>query len=88
MTVISKIGDNYYWASRKNVPMVKVGDGAFTIYVAITGAGYVKVIKPEKFYKDAASLLSGTAEKYDYIENMSIDLRTVTYWGKRVQQNR
>lgn len=50
MTVISKIGDNYYWASRKNVPMVKVGDGAFTIYVAITGAGYVKVIKPEKFY--------------------------------------
>ena len=79
VTSVSKIGDNYYWASRKNVPMVKVGDGAFTIYVAITGAGYVKVIKPEKFYKDAASLLSGTAERYDYIENMSIDLRTVTY---------
>ena len=53
--VISQIGDNYYWASRENTPLVAIDAGAFVTYFAVNGRGYVRVIKPE--LKSAASLL-------------------------------
>jgi hypothetical protein len=79
--VISRIGDKDYWASRKNAPMIRIDGGAFEIFVAVNGAGYVKVVKREM--KAAASLTGDTEEKFDYVEHMPTGLKTVTYYGSR-----
>ncbi len=78
--VISRIGNNYYWASRENTPLGSVESGAFVTFVAVNGSGYVRIIKPEM--KKAASLMSETEDLYDYVEHLLIGLRSVTYYGK------
>ena len=80
-SVISRIGDRYYWASRENVQMVKIESGAFITFLAVNGAGYVRVIKPE--FKQIASRMSKTEKSFDYIEHVVIGLRSVNYWGER-----
>jgi hypothetical protein len=80
--VISKIKDKYYWASRENVEMVKIERaGALITFLAVNGSGYVRVIKPE--LKEAASLMSKTEESFDYVEHLTICLRSVNYWGEK-----
>ena len=79
--VISQIGTLYYWASRENVQMVRVDSGGFVTYVAANGAGYVRVVKPEA--KAAAAQMSGTEERFDYVEHALVGLRSVTYYGVR-----
>jgi hypothetical protein len=78
--VISRIGDDYYWASRENVPMLRIDSGGFMIFLAATGAGYVKAVNPEM--KGPAAMMSDTERNFDYIEHMSLGLRSVTYYGK------
>ena len=82
--VISKIGDDYYWASRENLPLIEVdgGEGAYVTYVAANGSGYVRVIKPEM--KAVASLIGGANARYDYVEHLLLGFTSVTYYGIRV----
>ena len=56
--LISKIGDDYYWASRENKRMVRMESVAFITYVAANGSGYVRVIQPGM--KQAAALMGET----------------------------
>lgn len=77
--VISQDGESYYWASRGDVPMVRVDAGAFTTFVAVNGSGYVRVVVPAM--KDAARLMSETEGRFDYVEHMNIGLRSITYYG-------
>lgn len=77
--VISKIGDEYYWASRENVRMVRIESGAFVTYVAVNGSGYVRQIVPGM--KAAAALAGDTESKFDYVEHILIGLKSVTYYG-------
>ena len=77
--VISKIDENYYWASRENTAMVRVENGAFITYVAENGSGYVRVVGPGM--KSAASLMGETEAKFDYVEHLLIGLKNVTYYG-------
>jgi len=80
--VISQIGTLYFWASRENVELARVdGGGAFITFVALNGAGYIRVVKPES--KASASLMSPTEERFDYVEHAVIGLRSVTYYGTR-----
>jgi hypothetical protein len=84
LCVISQSGNDFFWTSRNNRTLYKIdGGGAFITFVA-PDAGYIRVIKPE--YKAAASLMSETEAKFDYIEHMTNGLRTITYWGNRVSQ--
>jgi hypothetical protein len=77
---VSKIGDDYYWASREKTPLVAIDSGgAYVTYVAVNGSGYIRVLKPE--FKKAASLVDDTDRAYDYIEHLLVGLRTVTYYG-------
>ena len=78
---ISKIDGKFYWASRRNTPLVLVEGPAFDTYVAANGAGYVRVIRPEA--KQAASAMSETEKRFDYVEHIVIGLRSVTYYGLR-----
>jgi hypothetical protein len=38
--VISKIGDDYYWASRENTAIIRVESGVFITFLAVNGSGY------------------------------------------------
>src|SRR5262245_17350453 len=62
--VISRIGEDYYWASRENVPMVRIESGAFITFVAVNGSGYVRMIDPDM--KKAAALMGETEAQFDY----------------------
>lgn len=77
--IISKTGGSYYWASRENVKLSRIDSGAFFTFVAENGSGYIRLVNPD--LKDAASLMSETEAKYDYIEHLLIGLRSVTYYG-------
>ena len=81
LCVISKVGAEYYWTSRNNLRLYRVESGAFITYLA-PGTGYVRIIMPDM--KVSASLMSETEASFDYIEHMTLGLRTVTYWGKKV----
>lgn len=77
--VISEIEGRYYWASRENIELRLTESGAFITFVATNGSGYVRIILPE--LKAAASLMSPTEEKFDYVEHILLGLRSVTYYG-------
>jgi len=78
--VISRIGEKHYWASRENKELVAIEAGPFITFVAIDGAGYVRIVKPEM--KKAVYLaMSETESKFDYVEHLLIGLRSVTYYG-------
>jgi len=77
--VISRIGENYYRASRENKPMIRIEAGAFITFVSVDGAGYVRMIAPGE--KKAVSLMGDTEAKFDYVEHLLIGLKSVTYYG-------
>ena len=78
--VIKEIDGKFIWASRENKPLVKIDTGgAFLIFLAVDGSGYVRLIKPN--FKNAASLMSPTEKSFDYIEHLLLGLRTITYYG-------
>ena len=77
--VISRIGDKYYWASRENKEMVRIASGAFITFLAVDGAGYVRIVA--QGMKEAVSLMGDTETKFDYVEHALIGLRSVTYYG-------
>lgn len=82
VVVISKIGKDFYWASRENVPLVEVdGGGAYVTYVAINGSGYIRVLKADM--KKAAALVDDTSARFDYVEHLVLGLKSVTYYGLR-----
>ena len=77
--VISRIGDKYYWASRENKEMIRTASGAFITFLAVDGAGYVRIVAPGM--KGAVSLMGDTETRFDYVEHVLIGLRSVTYYG-------
>lgn len=77
--VISRIGDKYYWASRENKEMIPIAGGAFITFLAVDGAGYVRIVAPGM--KGAVSVMGDTESRFDYAEHALIGLRSVTYYG-------
>lgn len=77
--VISELGGQYYWVTRENKEMVRRTSGAFVTYIAVDGSGYVRIV--DSSAKDAASLMSPTEAKFDYVEHLLVGLRSVTYFG-------
>jgi hypothetical protein len=81
--VIMEIEGKFFWASRDNKQLVKIDTGgAFLIFLAADGSGYIRVIK--KDLKEAASLMSATERTFDYVEHLLLGLRSVTYYGKSI----
>jgi hypothetical protein len=77
--VISEIGGRYYWASRENKELVRMESGAFTTFIAVDGAGYVRVLDPDM--KNAAAMMWPSAKAFDYVEHFLTGLDSVTYYG-------
>jgi hypothetical protein len=65
---ISKVGNDYFWKSRDNRPLVYSQSGDFSLFVEPGGAGYVKITK------------APTGE-ITFLEHVSLGLMTITYYG-------
>lgn len=73
--IVSK-GRKYYWASRENRELIRADAGDYTYYISPEGTGYVKVF--------TGKLTPGARPGYDYMEQLSSEFKTFTFWGKRV----
>jgi hypothetical protein len=80
--VITREGDQYFWASRGKIPMIRLESGDYVTYVAVTGRGYVRTLAPaglETFYQ----LPSEAREKeFTYTEHLVDQLGSITYFGR------
>lgn len=82
--VISRIGDELFWASRENVPLVEIDfGGAFITYMAVNGSGYIRITRPSD--KADAALAGGPEARFDYVEHLLVGLRSVTYYGRQAR---
>lgn len=76
--LITKVGDEYIWASREQKHLDHYKSGAFHYFVDPTGGGYIKVfdqsVLPD-FLRDP------TKPRILYLEHLSLWLQTTTYWG-------
>jgi hypothetical protein len=80
--IVKEIEGKFFWETRGNKPLLRIDSGAFVIFLAVDGSGYVRLIKPS--LKEATSLMSNTEKNFDYVEHLILGLRTVTYYGKSI----
>ena len=80
--VIKEIDGKFFWETRGNKPLLKTENTAFITFLAVDGSGYIRVIKPTQ--KEAASVMSITEKSFDYVEHLTLGLRSVTYYGKSI----
>ena len=80
--IVKEIDGKFFWETRGNKPLLKIDSGAFVIFLAVDGSGYVRLIKPS--FKEATSLMSNTEKNFDYVEHLILGLRTVSYYGKSI----
>lgn len=64
-------GKRYTWASRGGRELLQSTAGDWIYYISPEGSGYIKVYR------------GGGEVPFDYIEHLSSETKTVTYWGKR-----
>ncbi|HYP14323.1 MAG TPA: hypothetical protein VEQ63_10405 [Bryobacteraceae bacterium] len=68
---IVKKGRRFTWSSRGDRELTQSFAGDWVYYISPEGSGYVKVYR------------GGGDMPYDYIEHLTSELKTVTYWGKK-----
>lgn len=69
--VIVERDGRYYWKSRENRELTRVGSGSqYTYFIDPRGGGYVKVVS------------QGAVTGAQYFEHLSLGLATLTYWGE------
>jgi hypothetical protein len=69
---IDRRGRKYVWSSRGDRELIRSVAGDWTYYISPEGSGYVKV------------LTGVEGQPYEYIEHVTGEFKTLTYWGKRV----
>ena len=68
--VIERRGDSYFWTSRGGVELVRRVSGIYEIFIAQTGAGYIKIERP-----------FGEDQPFHFLEHVHISLGTIIYFG-------
>lgn len=75
---ITEVNGKYYWLTREDVELIPIESGAYVTFFAVNGAGYVKIIAPGM--KEVVSV-DPVEKEFDYIEHMTLGLKTITYYG-------
>jgi hypothetical protein len=73
---IVRKGRKYLWASRGNRELTRTDAGDYVYFVSEAGSGYVKIFTGEG------------GESSQYLEHLGSELKTITYWGKRISFRR
>ena len=81
--VITKKGDKYFWTSRDDLEVEKIARGAFITFRRLDRPDYVRIVNPD--LKKGAALLDEAAEKFDYVEHITINLTSLTYYGSMIK---
>lgn len=81
--VIIKKGDKYFWTSRDDHEVEKIVGGAFITFRRLDRPDYVRIVNPD--LKRGAALLDEAAEKFDYVEHITINLTSLTYYGSAIK---
>ena len=81
--VITKKGDKYFWTSRDDHEVEKIARGAFITFRRLDRPDYVRIVNPD--IKKGAALLDEAAEKFDYVEHITLNLTSLTYYGSMVK---
>jgi len=68
--VIERRGDSYFWSSRGGVELVRRVSGIYEIFIAQTGAGYIKIEQPIR-----------EGQPFRFLEHVHLSLVTITYFG-------
>ncbi len=80
--IVKEVDGKFYWETRGNKPLLRIDSGAFFLFIAIDGSGYIRLIKPS--LKEAASVMSAAEKNFDYVEHLILGLRSVTYYGRSI----
>lgn len=75
-------GENYFWATRDNTPMVKVESGIYVTYIAANGSGFVRTLNEtarDAFLQAPDNNIIG---QITYIEHLLLGLESITYYGR------
>ena len=81
--VIVKKGDKYFWTSRDDHEVEKIVGGAFITFRRLDRPDYVRIVNPD--LKKGAALLDEAAGKFDYVEHITINLTSLTYYGSMMK---
>ncbi len=79
LCLITRKGDRYFWASRDNTELRRHNVGAFEVFVATNGGGYVKIFKGVDIDGLPNTNRLGIV---NYLEHFPALLVTFTYWGR------
>lgn len=76
--LITRDGEDFFWASRENKPLLRLDSQNFVTFVAIDGAGYIRIAKSH-----AVAMLKKQISGYPftYVEHLTAGLTTYTYFG-------
>ena len=80
--IVTKVGDSYYSAARKNHQLIPIDTGGYTTFIDLTGTGYLRVIKTFVKKEMTSQFGSKVAEaQFDYTEHLMLGMSSVTYYG-------
>lgn len=82
--IVEEIDGKYYWATRDRKPLIRYAAGAYITYIALDGAGYIRTLNPLFERKLVESIMSKTDLMFDYVEHMTLGLRSFTYYGHAI----
>lgn len=75
--LITKVGDQYFWATRENKPLIHTVSGAFHIFTDTDGSGYIKIFDTHALPES----IRDPGPRYQYMEHLHLWLGSTTYWG-------
>lgn len=80
--VITKEGENYYWATRGNLQVVPMQSGFYITFLAVNGTGYVRTLAPEarNIFKQLPA--EEQQKQFLYFEHLVHQMGSITYYGR------
>ena len=81
--VITKKDDKYFWTSRDDHEVEKIVGGAFITFRRLDRPDYVRIVNPD--LKKGAALFDEAAGEFDYVEHITINLTSLTYYGSMIK---
>jgi hypothetical protein len=80
---ISGDGENYFWVSRGDVPLIKTESEGFVTYVAVTGAGYIRVMsRTMREAYERLPVVERAKLGYRYMGHLTHRMGAVVYFGE------
>ncbi len=85
LVVVRDQAGRYFWLSRDMRELIRSDNlGIFTVFHAVDGIGYVKMVRrPSEagFAVDLALAAGGGGDAYSYVEHFSTQFASATYYG-------